>query len=63
MNPADEVAAKRETTELAGAATGSDHKSDEQLLASLEAGLVERRPVEDLHNLLLRVSHHLDYET
>jgi cysteine rich repeat protein len=61
MNPADEMAAKRETTELAGAVTGSAHKSDEQLLASLEAGL-ERRPVEDLHSLLLRISHHLDYE-
>jgi hypothetical protein len=39
--------------------TGSDHKSDEQQPASLKESL---RPVEDLHDLLLRISHRLDYE-
>ena len=38
MNPADETAAKIETTErrLAGAVGGSDDKVDEQLPVSLE---------------------------
>jgi hypothetical protein len=39
--------------------TGSDHKSDEQQPASLKAS---QRPVEDLHDLPLRISHRLDYE-
>jgi hypothetical protein len=57
MNLSDEMAAKPET---------SAEKLGEQLRASFE-GLQrtggQLRPVEDLHNLLLRISHHLDYET
>ncbi|HET8920360.1 MAG TPA: hypothetical protein VFN27_11855 [Xanthobacteraceae bacterium] len=52
MNPTDETAAKIETPESTSAPANFDHKLDDQ-----------RRPVEDLHNLLLRISHHLDYET
>jgi hypothetical protein len=68
MNPADETAAKIETTErrLAGAVGGSDDKVDEQLPVSLEDFQHtnnQKRPVEDLHSLLLRISHHLDYQT
>ncbi len=68
MNPADETAAKIETTErqLSGAAAGSDDKVDEQLRVSLEDFQLtnhQPRPVEDLHSLLLRISHHLDYQT
>jgi len=40
--------------------TGSDHKSEEQQPAAVKASL---RPVEELHSLLLRISHFLDYET
>jgi hypothetical protein len=64
MNPAHEIAAEAEATALTGAATDSDYKSDE--LASLDdfqRASDQRRPVEDLHSLLLRISHHLDYET
>ena len=57
MNRPDEMAAKPET---------SAEKLGEQLRASFED--LQRtgdqpRPVEDLHSLLLRISHHLDYET
>ena len=42
----------------------SDHKSDEHVsLEDFQRTSDQRRPVEDLHNLLLRISHHLDYET
>jgi hypothetical protein len=55
MNRADETAAKIETAERqsVGAAAGSDDK-----LAKSH----QSRPVEDLHTLLLRISHRLDYE-
>jgi hypothetical protein len=56
MNP-DEMAAKPETPA---------EKLGDQLRASfkdLQRPGDELRPVEDLHNLLLRISHHLDYET
>jgi hypothetical protein len=55
MNRADETAAKIETAERqsAGAAAGSDDK-----LAKSH----QPRPAEDLHTLLLRISHRLDYE-
>jgi hypothetical protein len=65
MNPADEMAAKIEPTErhLGGAAAGSD--DSEQLRVSAE-GLLrpgpQPKPVDDLQNLLLRISHHLDDE-
>ena len=57
MNRPDEMAAKPET---------SAEKLGEQLRASLEdlhRTSDQPRPVEDLHSLLLRISHHLDYET
>jgi hypothetical protein len=68
MTPADETAAKMETTEreLAGAVAGSDDKVDEKIRVSLEDLQLtnhQPRPVQDLHNLLLRISHHLDYQT
>jgi len=55
MNRADETAAKIETAERqsVGAAAGSDDK----LTKSHQS-----RPAEDLHSLLLRISHRLDYE-
>ena len=64
MNPAHEIAAKAEATELTSAVADSDHKSDEHASREdLQRTSDQRRPVEDLHNLLLRISHHLDYET
>src|SRR6266581_5488146 len=64
MNPADQMAANIETTELPRAVAGSDQKLDEQAsLDDFQPTNHQRRPVEDLHNLLLRISHHLDYET
>ncbi len=63
MNPGDEMAAKIET----GAAAGSDHRLDERLLGispeDSQPTSPRQKPVEDLQNLLLRISHHLDYET
>ena len=55
MNRADETAAKIEAAERqsVGAAAGSDDK-----LAKSH----QSRPAEDMHTLLLRVSHRLDYE-
>ena len=55
MNRADETAAKIETAERqsVGAAAGSDDK----LAKSHQSGSAE-----DLHTLLLRISHRLDYE-
>jgi hypothetical protein len=64
MNPAHEIAAEVEATELTGAVADSDYKSDERTsLEDFQRASDQRRPVEDLHNLLLRISHHLDYET
>jgi len=64
MNPTHEIAAKVEATELTGAVADSDHESDEHAsLEDFQRTSDQRRPVEDLHNLLLRISHHLDYET
>jgi hypothetical protein len=57
MNHPDEMAAKPET---------SADKLGERLRASfedLQRTSDQQRPVEDLHSLLLRISHHLDYET
>jgi hypothetical protein len=68
MNPADKMAAKIEPTERqsAGAAAGSDDKLDQQLRVSPEDLLPpspQRKPAEDVQDLLSRISHHLDYET
>jgi len=55
MNRSDEMAAKPET---------SAEKLGAQLRASKICSTSDQpRPVEDLHSLLLRISHHLDYET
>ena len=57
MNRPDEMAAKPKT---------SAEKLGERLRTSFEDPQRisdQLRPVEDLHSLLLRISHHLDYET
>jgi hypothetical protein len=66
MKPADEMAGKIEPSErhLGGAAAGAD-KLDERLRVSAEDLLrpgPQPTPVDDLQNLLLRISHHLDDE-
>jgi hypothetical protein len=63
MNPADEMATKLESN---GVVAGSDDKLNEQLRVSVEALLhpsPPRKPVEELDDLLLAISHHLDQET
>jgi hypothetical protein len=67
MNPADEMAAKigRTERESAGAAAGVIDKLDEQLRVSVEALLHPSpppKPVEEVDDLLLAISHHLDNE-
>ena len=63
MNPADEMAGRIEPS--AGAVAGSNGKLDEQLRVSVEA-LLHRsppaKPVEEVDDLLLAISHHLDNE-
>src|SRR5215467_1502479 len=61
MDPAAEMPAKIEAPESTSAPADFGHKLDERGSAS-ELGPASR-PVEDLHSLLLRISHHLDYET
>jgi len=68
MNRADEMVVQIEAIErdLAGVAASSDEKLNQELRAALEElKTVSRhwKPVEDLHNLLSRISHHLDFET
>ena len=67
MNPADEMAAKIGPTERqpAGPAAGVIDKLDEQLQVSVEALLhpsPSPKPVEEVDDLLLAISHHLDDE-
>jgi hypothetical protein len=67
MNPADEMAAKIGPAERqsAGAAAGVIDKLDEQLRVSVEALLHPSpppKPVEEVDDLLLAISHHLDDE-
>ena len=61
MNRADETAAKIETAERqsVGAVAGSDNKLAKQL-EDFPGASHQSRPA--LHNLLLRITHHLDYE-
>jgi hypothetical protein len=67
MNPADEMAAKIELKRPAGGAVaGTIDKFDEQLRVSVETLLhpsPPRPPVEELDDLLLAISHHLEQET
>jgi hypothetical protein len=66
MNAADEMAAKIEPTEgqSAGAVAGSNDQIEEQLRATLkELQRNQSKLAEDLQSHLLRISHHLDYET
>jgi len=64
MNPADEMPAKIEAPESTSAPADFGHKLDEHAsLSGLDRASDQHRPVEDLHSLLLRISHHLDYET
>lgn len=62
MNPADEMAAKIEAPESTSAPADFGQKLDEHV-TNFERASDRHRPVEDLHSLLLRISHHLDYET
>jgi hypothetical protein len=67
MKPADEMAAKMEPTQhpSAGAAAGVIDNLDEQLRVSVEALLHPSpppTPVEEVDDLLLAISHHLDDE-
>jgi hypothetical protein len=64
MNPADEMPAKIEAPESTSAPTDFGQKLDGHApLSGLDRTGDRHRPVEDLHSLLLRISHHLDYET
>ena len=64
MNPADEMPVKIEAPESTSAPADFGQKSDEHApLSNFDRASNQRRPVEDLHSLLLRISHHLDYET
>ena len=60
MNRVEEMAAKLEPDEImASDATLSEHAPTQDFQPTNE----RLRPVEDLHSLLLRISHHLDFET
>jgi hypothetical protein len=64
MNPADETAAKIEAPESTSAPADFGHKLDARAVPrDFDRPSDQHRPVEDLHSLLLRISHHLDYET
>ena len=64
MSPADEMPAKIEAPESTSAPADFGQKLDERAaLSDFSRASDQRRPVEDLHSLLLRISHHLDYET
>ena len=64
MNPADEMPAKIEAPESTSAPADFGQKLDGHApLSGLDRTSNQHRPVEDLHSLLLRISHHLDYET
>src|SRR6201987_1598244 len=64
MSPADEMPAKIEAPESTSAPADFGQKLGEHgSLSGFERTQDKHRPVEDLHSLLLRISHHLDYET
>ena len=64
MNPPDEMAAKIEAPGSTSAPADFGQKLDDHAsLRDFDRASDQHRPVEDLHSLLLRISHHLDYET
>ena len=64
MNPADEMPTKIEAPESNSGPADFGQKSDGRApLSGPDRTSNQHRPVEDLHSLLLRISHHLDYET
>jgi hypothetical protein len=68
MTSTDGTAVQIEAPDLVnsvGGADGPDHRPDQGAPAGeeLQRNDAHLRPVEDLHNLLLRISHHLDFET
>src|SRR5262249_1266535 len=64
MNSTEELPEKIEAPESTSAPADPAHKFDEPAsIEHFERASDQRRPVEDLHSLLLRISHHLDYET
>jgi len=66
MSPADKMAAKTGERESAGAATGSDDKSDQQLRGSLDdirRPSPQPKPAEGLHEVLLGIGRHLNNGT
>ena len=62
MNPTDETAAKIEAPESTSAPADFAH-NEHATVTDFDRANGQQRPVEDLRNLLLRISHHLDYET
>ncbi|MGN6750642.1 MAG: hypothetical protein ACTHJS_18825, partial [Xanthobacteraceae bacterium] len=68
MTSADSTPVQIEAPDLVNNAAGVDgaeQPSDRAALPreELQGGDAHLRPVEDLHSLLLRISHHLDFET
>jgi hypothetical protein len=68
MTSADGTPVQIEAPDLinsVGAVDGPDHTPDQGAppREELQRSDAHLRPVEDLHNLLLRISHHLDFET
>jgi hypothetical protein len=64
MNPVDETPVTIEAPESTSAPDNLGLNLNEHAAAEdLERASDQHRPVEELRNLLLRISHHLDYET
>jgi hypothetical protein len=68
MTPADGTTVQIEAPDLVnsvGGADGPDHPPEQEASPGeeLQRSDARLRPVEDLHSLLLRISHHLDFET
>jgi hypothetical protein len=64
IHPGDEMPAKVEAPESTSAPADFGQKLNEQTTVSdFDRATDQHTPVEDLHSLLLRISHHLDYET
>jgi hypothetical protein len=66
MTSADEAPVEIKAPDLlnaVGGLDGPDRSFEEGVPAREDADTAHLRPVEDLRNLLLRISHHLDFET